>query len=152
MSSQRSFMLKKKGYRSVSEIGPSSLKVDADGQVGISKAPLPIGTAEPKRLHQKDTRSTGSVGKWRESHYRELQIRERARSWLPGGSWAGWNPYPGPPPTTRRLAVLRSQSKYFCFVWGSFITDHRPGSTKSPFVTCRARGVYYFPDSPRVAL
>ena len=48
---------KRKSYWSVSEIGPSPLKVDAadhdadddDGQVGIWKAPLPGGTAELKR-------------------------------------------------------------------------------------------------------
>ena len=55
---------KRKSYWSVSEIGPSPLKVDADaadadadaadadadadGQVGIWKAPLPGGTAELK--------------------------------------------------------------------------------------------------------
>ena len=55
MSSQRSFMPKKrKSYWSVSEIGPSPLKVDAadaadDGRVGIWKAPLPDGTAELKK-------------------------------------------------------------------------------------------------------
>ena len=67
---------KRKSYWSVSEIGPSPLKVDADadaaadaddadddGQVGIWKAPLPGGTAELKRLHQNKTRSTGSVDK-----------------------------------------------------------------------------------------
>ena len=65
MSSQRSLMPKKrKSYWSVSEIGPSPLKVDAaaaaddddddtddaddDGRVGIWKAPLPDGTAELK--------------------------------------------------------------------------------------------------------
>ena len=52
MSSQRSLMPKKrKSYWSVSEIGPSPLKVDADdadGRVGIWKAPLPGGTAELK--------------------------------------------------------------------------------------------------------
>ena len=62
MSPQRSLMPKKrKSYWSVSEIGPSPLKVDAaddadddaddaddDGQVGIWKAPLPDGTAELK--------------------------------------------------------------------------------------------------------
>ena len=42
MSSQRSFMLNKK---KVTEV--ASLKVDA-GQVGIWKAPLPLGTAELK--------------------------------------------------------------------------------------------------------
>ena len=50
---------KRKSYWSVSEIGPSPLKVDADadaaddGQVGIWKAPLPGGTAELKtsRVH-----------------------------------------------------------------------------------------------------
>ena len=45
---------KRKSYWSVSEIGPSPLKVDAaadadDGRVGIWKAPLPDGTAELKR-------------------------------------------------------------------------------------------------------
>ena len=50
---------KRKSYWSVSEIGPSPLKVDADaddadaedddGQVGIWKAPLPGGTAELKK-------------------------------------------------------------------------------------------------------
>ena len=58
MSSQRSLMPKKrKRYWSVSEIGPSPLKVDAaaaaddadDGRVGIWKAPLPDGTAELNR-------------------------------------------------------------------------------------------------------
>ena len=55
---------KRKSYWSVSEIGPSPLKVDAadddadadtdddddddDGQVGLWKAPLPGGTAELK--------------------------------------------------------------------------------------------------------
>ena len=42
---------KRKSYWSVSEIGPSPLKVDADaddGRVGIWKAPLPGGTAELK--------------------------------------------------------------------------------------------------------
>ena len=43
---------KRKSYWSVSEIGPSPLKVDAaaddNGQVGIWKAPLPDGTAELK--------------------------------------------------------------------------------------------------------
>ena len=34
------------------------------------------------------------------------------------------------------------QSKDSCLVWGSFITDHPPGPTKSPFTTCRVRGVY----------
>ena len=59
MASQRSFMPKKrKSYWSVSEIGPSPLKVDADdadddddaddGRVGIWKAPLPGGTAKLK--------------------------------------------------------------------------------------------------------
>ena len=45
---------KRKGYWSVSEIGPSPppppLNVDADGRVGIWKAPLPGGTAELKKL------------------------------------------------------------------------------------------------------
>ena len=50
---------KRKSYGSVSEIGPSPLKVDADaadtdaadddGRVAIWKAPLPDGTAELKR-------------------------------------------------------------------------------------------------------
>ena len=48
---------KRKSYWSVSEIGPSPLKVDAaddaddaadDGRVSIWKAPLPDGTAELK--------------------------------------------------------------------------------------------------------
>ena len=46
---------KRKSYWSVSEIGPSPLKVDDtdddandDGRVGIWKAPLPGGTAELK--------------------------------------------------------------------------------------------------------
>ena len=52
---------RRKSYLSVSEIGPSPLKVDAaaaaanddddaddDGRVGIWKAPLPGGTAELK--------------------------------------------------------------------------------------------------------
>ena len=45
---------KRKSYWSVSEIGPSPLKVDADGdgRVGIWKAPLPGGTAELK-IHKK---------------------------------------------------------------------------------------------------
>ena len=44
---------KRKSYWSVSEIGPSPLKVDADtaGRVGIWKAPLPGGTAELKMHH-----------------------------------------------------------------------------------------------------
>ena len=57
---------KRKGYWSVSEIGPSPppLKVDAadadtdadaddDRRVGIWKAPLPGGTAELKQLTEK---------------------------------------------------------------------------------------------------
>ena len=55
MSSKRSLMPKKEKKRSVSEIGPSPLKVDADdadddddGRVGIWKAPLPDGIAELK--------------------------------------------------------------------------------------------------------
>ena len=51
MSSQRSCMPKmRKSYWSVSEIGSSPLKVDADddGWVGIWKAPLPDDTAELK--------------------------------------------------------------------------------------------------------
>ena len=52
MSSHTSLMPKKrKGYWSVSEIGPSPLRVDAaadDGRVGIWNAPLPDGTAELK--------------------------------------------------------------------------------------------------------
>ena len=27
-------------------------------------------------------------------------------------------------------------------------TDHHPGCTKSPFTTCRVRGVYHYPDHP----
>ena len=52
---------KRKSYWSVSEIGPSPLKVDADaadtadtaddGQVGIWKAPLPGGAAELKKVY-----------------------------------------------------------------------------------------------------
>ena len=47
------------------------------------------------------------------------------------GPGMGWNPYPGAPPTTGLLTVGRPQSKDSCFVWGSFITDHPPGPTKS---------------------
>ena len=54
------------------------------------------------------------------------------------------------PRSTGLLVVWRPQSKDSCFVWGSFITDHPPGPTKSPFTTCSARGVYYYFDPPRV--
>ena len=51
MSAQRNFMpkqKKKKMYLGESDIGPSPLKVDADadGRVGIWKAPLSLGTSE----------------------------------------------------------------------------------------------------------
>ena len=48
---------KRKSYWSVSEIGPSPLKVDAnakaddDGRIRIWKAPMPGGTAELKIVH-----------------------------------------------------------------------------------------------------
>ena len=77
------------------------------------------GWLERKAIHLNYTRSTGSAGKGLDSqlcHYRELQTRERARSSLPGGSWEGWNPYTGAPPTTGLLVVLGPQSKdsWFC--------------------------------------
>ena len=87
-----------------------------------------------KRLYQNKTRSTGV----------------RAKDWIPNfaiigncrfrngqGPGRGWNPYPGAPPTTRLLVVGHPSPN--CFVWGSFITDHRPLSHLLQHV---GRGVY----------
>ena len=49
------------------------------------------------------------------------------------------------PPVQGLCSLLCRQGK------GSFITDHPPGPTLSPFTTCRVRGVYYYPDPPQVA-
>ena len=72
------------------------------------------------------------------------RLRNRQGHHSMEGPGRGWNPYPGASPTTELLTVGRPQSKDPCFVWRSFITDHPPGPTKSPFTTCRVRaGIDY---------
>ena len=80
----------------------------------------------------------------------KCRLGNGAGSSLPGGSGRGWNPNPGAPPTMRLLVVLRPQPRDSWFFVGSFIKDHPPGPNKSPFMTCRVRGVYYYPDPPRL--
>ena len=53
----------------------------------------------------------------------------------------------GVPPTTG-LLFIGDPSQSTC--WGLFWADHPPGPTKSPFMTCRVRGAYYYPDPPWV--
>ena len=75
------------------------------------------------RIHRNKTRSTGRVGKGLGSQlcHDWNCILSNRRGCYSKDSWLGW---------------------------GSFITDHYLGPTKSSFTTCRVRGVYYYPDPP----
>ena len=98
-----------------------------------------------KRLHQNNTQSTWSAGKGLDSqlcHYWELQTRKWVGLSHPWGSWEGVKSICRHTTYHGTVGCRRSQSKDSCFVWGSFITHHYPGSTKLAFTSRHAgRGV-----------
>ena len=79
------------------------------------------------RLHRNETRSTENVGKGLDSqlgHYRELQTWERAGSTLLGGG---------------EIHSQAHRLRRDCWLYW----DPSPR-------TCRVRGVYYYPEPPRI--
>ena len=74
---------------------------------------------------------------------------EQGRHSLERPSWEGVKSIPRCTTYHGTVDGRKTPVQGLLFVWGSFITDHPPGPTKSPFMTCRVRGAYYYPDPPR---
>ena len=89
--------------------------IDED-EVDLKKSQNTLDTS--KRLHQNETRSTGSAGKLPIPNLipnfaiiRNFKLENRQGCHSVEYHGRGWNPYPGAPPTTELLLVLSPQSK-----------------------------------------
>ena len=99
-----------------------------------------------KRLHQNETRSTGSLGKGFDSqpyHYWEQQTREWAGSSLPGGSWEGDESHTQAHPLPRDCWLYGDPSPRTPLIYLRIIYNGPPSRPNQvDFMTSRSRAYF----------